>query len=77
WFGKIKEIAEELGFAPETKLYKKNPEQYKGHVGDISMVLRVAITGRQNSPDMQMVMSILGKERTVERINAALAELNK
>ncbi|MBQ9938544.1 MAG: glutamate--tRNA ligase [Oscillospiraceae bacterium] len=77
WFGKIKAIAEELGFAPETKLYKKNPEQYKGHVGDISMVLRVAITGRQNSPDMQMVMSILGKERTVERINAALAELNK
>jgi len=75
WFGKIKELAARLGFAPETKLYKKAPEQYKGHVGDVSMVLRVAVTGRQNSPDMHQVMAILGRERTLERLAAARAAI--
>ena len=77
WFSKIKELAGRHGFAPETKLYKKNPEQYKGHVGDVSMVLRVAVTGRQNSPDMQQVMAILGRERTLSRIDAALSAIEK
>ena len=55
-----------------TKEYKQNPDAYKGHVGDVSMVLRVAITGRTNSPDMYDVMRILGKDRVVERIENAI-----
>ncbi len=70
WFNKIKAIAEKLGFAPETKLYKKNPEQYKGHVGDISMFLRIAVTGKMNSPDMFAVMQILGKDKVIQRLKA-------
>ncbi len=77
WFGKIKELSERHGFAPETKLYKKEPERYKGHVGDVSMVLRIAVTGRQNSPDMQQVMAILGRSRTLARIDAALKALGE
>ena len=72
WFDKMKQIAAELGYAPETKLFKKNPEDYKGHVGDISMVLRVAVTGRQNSPDLYEVMKILGKEKVLARLNAMI-----
>ena len=72
WFDKMKQIAANLGYAPETKLFKKNPESYKGHVGDISMVLRVAVTGRQNSPDLYEVMKILGKDRVVARLNAMI-----
>ena len=68
----MKQIAADLGYAPETKLFKKNPESYKGHVGDISMVLRVAVTGRQNSPDLYEVMKILGKEKVVARLNAMI-----
>ncbi len=75
WFAKIKAIAEKLGFAPETKLYKKNPEEYKGHVGDISMFVRIALTGKTNSPDMYEVMNILGKERSIARINNAINEI--
>ncbi len=71
WFNKMTEIAEKLGFAPKTKLYKKNPEDYKGHIGDVSMVLRVAVTGRRNSPDLYEIMKILGKDKVVERLNAA------
>ena len=70
WFGKITELSEQLGFAPKTKLYKKNPQDYKGHVGDVSMVLRVAVTGRRNSPDLYEIMKILGAERVVERLKA-------
>lgn len=49
-----------MGLAPETKLFKKNPGAYRGHVGDVSMVLRIAMTGRTNSPDLYTVMKILG-----------------
>lgn len=72
WFAKIKQIAADLGYAPETKLYKKDPSAYRGHVGDVSMVLRVAVTGRQNSPDLYEVMHILGRERTSARLLAMI-----
>ncbi len=71
WFGKMTELAESLDFAPKTKLYKKNPEDYKGHIGDVSMVLRVAITGRRNSPDLYEIMKILGKQKVCERLSMA------
>ena len=72
WFTKIKEIAPVIGFAPEMKLYKQNPEAYKGHVGDVSMFLRIAVTGRMNSPDMYSVMQILGADRVIARIRAMI-----
>jgi len=70
WFNKIKEIASSVGYAPEVKLFKKEPDKFKGHVGDISMFLRIAVTGSNNSPDLYEVMHILGKERTLARIEA-------
>ncbi len=72
WFDRIKELSASLGYAAETKAYKKDPDAYKGHVGDISMVIRVAVTGRQNSPDMYDVMQILGKDRIIARIDKAI-----
>ena len=71
WFDKIRALAEKLGYAGETKAYKQNPEAYKGHVGDVSMVLRVAVTGKTNSPDLYAVMQILGKDRVTARIQKA------
>ena len=68
WFNKMKDLAEKFGYAREVKQFKENPEAYKGHVGDISMVLRIAITGRQNTPDLYEIMQILGKERINNRI---------
>ena len=75
WFDKIKELAVKFGFAAETKLYKANPEQYKGHVGDVSMVLRVVVTGKQNSPDLWEIMKILGRDKVLERIDSALKNI--
>ncbi len=71
WFSKVRAIGEELGYAPQPKLYKKNPENYKGHVGDVSGVIRVAVTGRGNSPDVWCIQQVLGEERTMERIKKA------
>ena len=70
WFEKIKALCEPLGYCAETKLYRQNPEQYKGSVADISMFLRVAVTGRLASPDLYTVMQILGKERVLRRIHS-------
>jgi len=75
WFNKIKEIAAELGFAAETKAYKQNPQDYKGHVGDISMFIRIAVTGKLNSPDMYEVMQIIGYDKVIERIKAGIDKL--
>lgn len=69
WFNKIKDLAEELGYAREVKEYKQEPEKWPGHVGDISTVLRVGLTKRQNTPDLYEIMKVLGKDRIVERFN--------
>ncbi len=70
WFAEVKKIAEVHGFCPDMKEYKKNPDGYKGSVGDVSMFLRIAITGKRTSPDLCSVMSILGDERSKARLNA-------
>ena len=77
WFNKIKSIAAEIGYASEMKAYKANPDAFRGHVGDVSMFLRVAVTGRENSPDLYTCMQILGKEKVTERIRKMIDELKK
>ncbi len=72
WFNKIKEIAPTLGFAAETKEYKQNPDAYKGNAGDLSTVLRLAITGRRNTPDLCSIMQVLGQDEVINRINTIL-----
>ena len=71
WFDKIKELAGEMGYAKEVKEFKANPEMYKAHVGDVSTVLRVALTGRTNTPDMYEIMQVLGKESIEKRFEKA------
>ena len=77
WFDKIKELAEEVGYAREVKMYKQEPEKWPGHVGDISAVIRVALTGRTNTPDMYEIMQTLGEERTKQRIENAIKKMEK
>ena len=67
----FRSLADQHGFAPETKLYKKNPDAYKGPVGDISMVLRVAICGRTNAPDLYSVMQLMDQDEINRRLTAA------
>jgi len=74
WFDKVRRIAEEHGYAARPKDYKKNPEAYKGHVGDVSTVLRVALSGRRESPDLWEVQQAMGEERVRARLQAALAD---
>ncbi len=75
WFEKIKDIADMLGFASDMRAYRENPEAYRGNVSDISMFIRIAITGKENSPDMYSVMQILGYDRVVSRINTMINSL--
>ena len=75
WFDKIKDLAEEVGFAREVKEWKKEPEKWPGHVGDISTVIRVALTSRSNTPDMYEIMQVLGKERIFARLEKAINEI--
>ncbi|MBQ0083953.1 MAG: glutamate--tRNA ligase [Clostridiales bacterium] len=77
WFEKIKAIAPVLSFASETKEYKANPDAFKGHAGDLSTVLRIAVTGRRNTPDLCSIMKVLGKNECENRINAAIKFLGE
>ncbi|MBQ8525976.1 MAG: glutamate--tRNA ligase [Clostridia bacterium] len=72
WFGKVRAITEELGFAVRPKDYKKNPEMYKGSVVDVSNVIRVATTGRLNSPDLWEINQLFGDEKVRNRIKKAI-----
>ena len=69
WFNKVKEMCDELGYASNIKEYKKNPENYKGNVADISTVIRVAVTTKSNTPDLYEILKLLGKEEILRRIN--------
>ncbi len=75
WFDRIKGLCPELGFAAETKEYKANPDAYKGSAGDLSTVLRIAVTGRRNTPDLCSIMQTLGRERCIERIDEMINAL--
>ncbi len=75
WFSKIQQIGEDLGYTADMKAYKADPDAYKGNVGDISMFIRIAVTGKINAPDMYAVMQIIGKDRTIARIDSILASL--
>lgn len=68
WFDKMKDLAEEMGYSREVKEYKANPDAYKGHVGDISTVIRVKLTGRCNTPDLYEIMQVLGKDEVLRRV---------
>ena len=68
WFDKMKDLAEEMGYCREVKEYKANPDAYKGHVGDISTVIRVKLTGRCNTPDLYEIMQVLGLDEIKNRI---------
>ncbi len=75
WFDKIKAIAEKNGYTPDMKAYKADPEAFKGNVADVSMFLRLAVTGKVNAPDMYSVMQVLGREKVEERINNMINSL--
>ena len=75
WFAKVKALADENGFASDMKAYKANPDAYPGSVSDVAEMLRIAATGLSNTPDLWTIMQILGKERTLSRIDGAIASL--
>jgi glutamyl-tRNA synthetase len=75
WFNKMKDLAEKCGFCREVKEYKQNPDAFKGHVGDISSIIRVAVTGRMKSPDLWGILKTLGKEKVIQRLNTFIATL--
>lgn len=72
WFDKIRIISAENGYAAKPKEYKKNPEMYKGHVGDVSSVIRIAVVGRTTSPDVWELQQIMGENKIRERIENAI-----
>ena len=75
WFDKIKAIGEKLGYTPDMKAYKADPSAFKGNVAVVSMFIRVAVTGKLNSPDMYSVMQILGPNRVCARIENMINSL--
>ncbi len=72
WFETVKSICSALGFSPDVKEYKKNPEEFKGHVGDVSTIIRLAVTGRRMTPDLCSIMQQLGVQEVYDRLDKAI-----
>ncbi|MCD7864874.1 MAG: glutamate--tRNA ligase family protein [Clostridiales bacterium] len=75
WFERMKDLAEQLGYAREVKIWRKAKDEWPGHVGDVSTAIRVALTGRRNTPDLYQIMQVMGPERVRERLRLALERL--
>ncbi len=76
WFDQMKKLGEPLGYCPNMKEYKKNPESYKGSIADLCSIVRVAVTGRKNSPDLYTIMMILGEDNVQKRLDHFLLQLS-
>ncbi len=74
WFNKIREMATEMGYAAKPKDFKKNPNDYKGHVGHVSTVIRIALMGRAQSPDVWAIQQLMGEDKVRARLEAAVKE---
>ncbi len=72
WFNNLKAIADKFGFASDMKAYKANPENYKGNVSDIAEIVRIAVTGRANTPDLWSIVHIMGEDQMKERIQKVI-----
>lgn len=72
WFGKIKDMCAGLGYTPNVKEFKQTPEKFKGHVGDISAVIRIALTSRRNTPDLHSIIRLLGVKKVHQRMEDAI-----
>lgn len=68
WFENIKKMAAALGYATDNKDFKANPDKYKGNVATVCEYIRVAVTGRKNSPDLFEIMSLLGEKEVLQRM---------
>lgn len=77
WFDDLKSLAEELGFARDIKTYKENPDAWRGSIGDVAMVLRIAMTTREKTPDLYEIMKIMGLKATKDRLNLAKDWMDK
>jgi glutamyl-tRNA synthetase len=77
WFPQVRDLSERLGYAKAPKLYKKEPDLYKGHVGDVSGVIRAAVTGRRNTPDLYSIMNVLGYDKVIKRIDESITILKE
>ncbi|WAW14031.1 glutamate--tRNA ligase [Peptostreptococcus equinus] len=75
WFEKVKEITDSNGFTSNNKEFKKNPDDFKGNITDVSTAIRVAVVGRQQSPDLWSIQQIMGSERVVNRVNKYLNKI--
>ena len=75
WFEKVKAVASTNGFATDMKAYKADPTAFPGNVSDVAEMLRIATTGLANTPDLWTIMQILGEERTLARLDKAIASL--
>lgn len=77
WFAKIKTLCEPLGYTPNVKEFKQNPCAFKGHVGDVSSVIRIAVTSRRNTPDLYSIMRLLGSDKVLARLSRAKEKYSK
>lgn len=75
WFDRIKLLCEELGYASNIKTFKKDPASYKGHVGDVTGIIRMALANRKNTPDMYEIMQVMGRKMTLNRLSGCVSAL--
>ncbi len=68
WWNGVKEYAASQGFAIANRDYKANPDAYRGNVADAAEILRIALTGSKQSPNLHEIIDILGENEVKRRL---------
>ena len=74
WFEDLKMKSLKYNFV-DNKTFKQNPQDYAGSISDTSKFVRIAITGKENSPELFSIMKILGTEECKKRIENLITHL--
>lgn len=72
WVGGMKTFAESLGFALQKSQLKENPEAFKGDFAMFMKMIRLALTGKERTPNLFYIFNVMGKERVVARLKSAV-----
>ncbi|WP_314011145.1 glutamate--tRNA ligase [Pseudostreptobacillus hongkongensis] len=65
---KLNNFDEEINEEEIKDVLHKLPEELNEGIGKVLMPLRAAITGKSKGPDLYSIISVIGKERTLNRI---------
>ncbi len=74
WFERVQTLALQYDLAPDIKSYKQQHGRFRGQVGELTQVIRYALTGKTRTPDLYSLMVVMGYDRCINRLKGFIEQ---